>query len=104
MNLRDEFNLISKRIATYVSSREDILSEHQFVKLKLIETSLQKTIDDLQKFNGDIEKYKMNYMQIKSIITQAEQSLLELKTEAVALQELSTDILEKHLTKTLEGK
>lgn len=104
MKLRDEYNLISKRIATYVSSREDILSEHQFVKLKLIEKNLQKSIQELKKFNDDIEKYKMNYVQIKSILSESEQALVQLKTEVVALQELSTDTLEKHLTKTLHGK
>lgn len=103
-NIKDEYNLISKRLATFVGSREDILSENQFVKLKVIETELQKASTALNTFHNDITKYQMNYPQIQSVITQNIAKLAYIISEVVELQELSTGILEKHLTKALNGK
>ena len=40
VEIKKEFNLISKRLAAFVSSREDILSENQFAKLAQIESAL----------------------------------------------------------------
>ena len=103
-NIKDEYNLISKRFATFVSSREDILSENQFVKLKVIETELRKASAGLNTFHEDIIKYQMNYPQIQSVITQNINNLACIISEVIELQERSTDILEKHLTKTFNGE
>tara|TARA_Y100000766_G_scaffold285377_1_gene308316 strand:- start:845 stop:1162 length:318 start_codon:yes stop_codon:yes gene_type:complete len=104
VNIKKDFNLIAKRLATFVSSREDILSENQFVKLNEIEKSLHQCSVYAEKFSEDAEKYVMNYAQIKREIKKIKDTMLDIRKEVREIQDWSTNTLEKHLNKTITGK
>ena len=103
VEIKKEFNLISKRLAAFVSSREDILSENQFAKLAQIESALHKCVVYADRFSQDMEKYTMNYAQIKKEIVRMNDALIEIRKEVKEIQDWSTDRLEKHLNKTIKG-
>ena len=79
--IKKEFDIVSQRVANFVSTREDILSQNQFVKLSEVEDRILDAVKELDSLWVSLEKYRMNYDQIKKEVVKCKQRMLAIDSE-----------------------
>tara|TARA_R100001443_G_scaffold89478_2_gene95991 strand:+ start:1514 stop:1834 length:321 start_codon:yes stop_codon:yes gene_type:complete len=102
--IKKEFDIVSQRVANFVSTREDILSQNQFVKLSEVEDRILDAVKELDSLWVSLEKYRMNYDQIKKEVVKCKQRMLAIDSEVKELKDWSTNLIQNHLTKTMRGE
>ena len=102
--IKKEFDIVSQRVANFVSTREDILSQNQFVKLSEVEDRILDAVKELDSLWVSLEKYRMNYDQIKKEVVKCKQRMLAIDSEVKELKDWATNLIQNHLTKTMRGE